>query len=83
VVVAVPITLPEVVAKVIVTPAARGRTVPEIVNGTPLFTDVGGFKMRFRATLSESAGDADAPRSHEASVRTRNDTDLPISIGIE
>ncbi len=56
---------------------------PEIVNGRPLLTDVGGVVIRFRATVSVSAGVADASRSHEDSVRTRSDTDLPMSIGIE
>jgi hypothetical protein len=83
VVVAWPITLPDVVDKVIVTPAVRGKTIPEIVNGRPLFTDVGGVAIRLRATASVNAGVADASRSHEESVRTRSETDLPISIGIE
>ena len=63
-VVAVPMTLPEVVAKVIVIPAARGKTMPVIVNGRPLFTDVGGVRMRLRETASESGAVADASLSH-------------------
>ena len=82
-VVAWPITLPDVVDKVTVTPAVRGKTMPEIVNATQLFTDVGGVTIRFRATVSVNAGVADASRSQEDSVRTRSDTDFPISIGIE
>ena len=83
VVVAWPITLPDVVDKVIVTPAVRGKTIPEIVNARPLLTDVGGVAIRFRATVSESACVAEASRSHEDSVITRIETDFPMSIGIE
>jgi hypothetical protein len=83
VVAAWPITFPDVEDKVTVTPAARGRTTPEMLNATPLFTDVGGVIIRFLVTASEIGDVAEASRSHDDSVRTRSDTDLPISIGME
>ena len=63
-------TLPPIVAKVRDTPAARGRTVPEIVNGAPLLTEVGGFTIRLRETETATGVVADASRSHDGSVTT-------------
>jgi hypothetical protein len=54
---------------------------PDIVNGDPTLTDVGGLIMRFLVTVRVIDCDADAARSHDASVNTRIVTDLPINTG--
>jgi hypothetical protein len=54
---------------------------PDIVNGDPALTDVGGSIMRFLITVITIGWVADAERSHDGSVITRRETDLPINIG--
>jgi len=54
---------------------------PDIVNGDPALTDVGGSIMRFLITVIAIGWVADAERSHDGSVITRRETDLPMSIG--
>jgi hypothetical protein len=75
------ITFPDAVLRVRLAPAVRGRTTPEIVNGVPALTEVGGSMMRFLEIMIDIGCVTDAARSHEASVLTRTVTDLPIKIG--